>query len=160
MTPEWWATLQNELYSSKFGIIWQHNGGNYNNFYGVQYKSRIAVVANDEAGIVKIYQALSVESNKRPDWAYMECEEPFRQISDLLEYEWRDTEGIYYCTIRRNKIQPTATGFNLLGLMTGERMRSYAMKILFEFSANNIPLNLRFLNITFDLSKGHSNYQK
>jgi len=160
MTPEWWATLQNELYSSKFGILWQHNGSNYNNFYGVQYKSRIAVVANAEAGIVKIFQALSVESNKKPDWAYMECEEPFKQISDLLEYEWRDTEGIYYCTIRRNKIQPTATGFNLDGLMTGERMRSYAMKILFEFSANNIPLNLRFLNITFDISKGHSNYQK
>jgi hypothetical protein len=113
-----------------------------------------------EAGIVKLYQALSLEANKTPDWTYMMCESPFDQITDILDYEWKDLEGIRYAALKRNKKQPTATGFSLTSLLTGDRMRSYAMKILFEFSVNNIPLNLRFININFDISKGHSNYQK
>jgi hypothetical protein len=158
-TPEWWAKLQNDLYSSKNGIIWQHNQQGRNTFYGVQYKSRVCVVANAAASAIKVFQAISIEANRPPDWVYMMCSEPFPQISDLLSDEFRNTEGVYYCTIRRNKIRETATGVEYDNLLTGDRMRSFAMKILFEFSPNNLPLNIRFLNITFDASKGHSNYQ-
>lgn len=160
MTPEWWSTLQNQTYSCLNSIIWLHNQENYGQFYGTQYKSKIAVVANMEPSIIKVFDGLSVEANKIPDFTYMICDSPFEQLTDIMDFEWRLVESIYYVNIKRNKKQPTQSGFSIKSLLTGDRMRSSAMKILFEFSVNNIPLNLKFLNINFELSKGHLNYQK
>ncbi len=59
-TPEWYMTLQNELYSSKNGILWQHNQRNYCEFYGTQYKPSLSLVSNMAPSNVKVYNAISI----------------------------------------------------------------------------------------------------
>jgi len=159
-TPEWLATLQNELYSSKNGILWQHNQVNYCNFYGTQYKPSLAVISNSIPSAVKVFNALSVESNKTPIWAYFYALSPNQQATDIMEYEWQNLEGMLYAAIKRDKITPTAEGYTTTALLTGAPMRTYALKIYFEFSGGTVPLQLRFININFDISRGHSTFQR
>ncbi len=159
-TPEWLATLQNELYSSKNGILWQHNQVNYCNFYGTQYKPSLAVISNSLPSAVKVFNALSIEANKTPIWAYFYALSPNQQATDIMEYEWQNLEGMLYAAIKRDKITPTAEGYTTTALLTGAPMRTYALKIYFEFSGGSVPLQLRFININFDISRGHSTFQR
>jgi hypothetical protein len=159
-TPEWLATLQNELYSSKNGILWQHNQVNYCNFYGTQYKPSLAVISNSFPSAVKVFNALSVEANKTPIWVYMYALSPNQQATDLMDYEWQNLEGMLYAAIKRDKITPTAQGYTTTALLTGETIRTHALKIYFEFSGGIVPLQLRFININFDISRGHSTFQR
>jgi hypothetical protein len=155
--PEGFISLQNKLYSFKNGHLYQHNDTNsYNNFYGVQYKSRIMVVANQLPSSVKAYDNVALESNLVPTLTYFRSEQPYQQASDLVDFDWRNIEGIWYATMLRNKLVPNATGMTTDGLLTGEKMRTHALRVMFEFSNTTQPLQLRFVNIGFTLSKGHT----
>ena len=103
----------------------------------------------------KSYNIISVESNLVPLFTYFYNNYPYQQASDLVDYEFKELEGVFYSTIKRNKIQPTATGYVTNTLLTGEKMRNVAMFILLEFSIKNVSLGLKFVNIDFTLSKGH-----
>ena len=53
-------------------------------------------------------------------------------------------------------LQPTATGYTTTSLLTGEKMRTYALRTLIEFSlTNNVPLQLRYLTLEYNMSRGH-----
>lgn len=156
-TPEWFIAFQNKLYSFKTGLLYKHNElGNYCNFYGVQYKAKIMCISNMQPDTPKVYDSISVQSNMQPTFVYFYNNYPYQQSSDLVDYQFSDLEGIFYCTLRRNKLQPTAFGFTSDSLLTGEKMRNVAMFILLEFSVNNVPLELKFVDIGFILSKGHT----
>ena len=85
---------------------------------------------------------------------------PNQQATDIMDYEWRDLEGMLYANIKRDKLMPTASGYSIINILTGATIRTYALKIYFEFSGGSVPLQLRFLNINFDISRGHSTFQK
>lgn len=154
--PEYFVTLQDNLYSFVNGNLYLHNqSSNKCEFYGVQYSGKIMFVSNMIPNVPKSYNSISIEANKKPSLAYFLSDYPYQQISDLVDYEFRDLEGVHYATLKRNKLQPTSSGYTLTSLLTGERMRSAAMYILLEFSINNVPLELKFVNIDFTLSKGH-----
>jgi hypothetical protein len=155
--PEWFVSLSNKLYSLKDGNLYQHNQTNsYNNFYGTQYSSKIMVIANQLPTKPKTYNNVSVEGNKVPDFVYFYNNYPYIQTSDLIATDFRDLEGVFYATLFRNKIIPTNSGFTTDGLLTGEYMRNVAMKILFQFEAIDTPLELKYLNIGYTLSRGHT----
>jgi hypothetical protein len=42
------------------------------------------------------------------------------------------------------------------GLLTAEKMRSIALRILIEFNSTSVPLQLRFITIGYSLSLGHT----
>jgi len=154
--PEYFITLQDNLYSFVNGNLHLHNQSqNPCEFYGVQYNSKIMCVSNMIPQNPKSYNMISVESNLVPLLTYFYNNYPYQQASDLVDYEFKELEGVFYSTIKRNKIQPTATGYVTNTLLTGEKMRNVAMFILLEFSINNVPLGLKFVNIDFTLSKGH-----
>ena len=103
----------------------------------------------------KVYKNMAVEANMKPSFVYLYNDYPYQQASDLVDNDFRDKEGVFYADIKRNKLIPTATGFTTDGLLTGERMRNVAMFIMLEFIVSNIPLELKFLYIGFQPSKGH-----
>lgn len=155
------VTLQNNLYSFKNGLTYLHNQTNsYNNFFGVQCKSSVAVVSNLSANVPKVYNNIGVEANMIPTFVYFYNNFPYQQSSDLIADDFNDLEGIYYATIYRNKLVPTVDGFTTDGLLTGEKMRGVTMFILFQFEVNQTPLELKFLNIGLDVSLGHTNQLK
>lgn len=151
-------SLQNKLYSFKNGLTYLHNDLNsQNNFYGVQYTSKVMVVSNAEGEIVKSYNNIGVQSNICPLFVYMYNDYPQQQSSDLVDYNFRDMEGIWNAVIYRNKLIPTFDGYNTDGLLTGQKMRNTSMFIMFEFNVSATPLALRLITIGFDISKGNNN---
>lgn len=151
-------TIQNRLYSFKNGLTFLHNlTTSSNNFFGVQYTSKIMPVSNIAPKIPKLYNNLAVGANLKPLFVYMLNEYPILQSSDLVDNDFNDNEGNFTTTIKRNKLQPTVDGFTTDGLLTGEKMRNQAMFIMLEFDVTSEFLELNFLNIGVEISKGHTN---
>lgn len=154
---ETFITLQNKLYSFKQGNLYLHNQTTlFNQFYGVTYKSKIMFVSNMIPITPKVYNNIGIESNMCPTFTYLYNEYPYQQSSDLVDYDFKNLEGIFYAAIYRNKLIPTAVGYNTNGLLTGEKMRNVAMFLMLEFTVNATPLELKFVNIGFALSRGHN----
>jgi hypothetical protein len=153
-------SLNSKLYSFKYGQLYEHNQTtNYNEFYGVQYKSKIMFLANQEPQRPKSYNAISIEANDGtllPTFTYMRSENPYVQASDLVDYSYRLLEGVLYATIMRNKIRPTFDGYATDALLTGEKMRANVLRVMIEFAVTTNPLELRFVNIMYVQSLGHT----
>lgn len=152
---EGFVTLQNKLYSFAFGNMYQHNQlDSQNNFYGTQYTTKIMFPSNAAPQFPKQYDNIFSESNIVPKFVYFYSAYPIQQSSDLVDSSFRDYEGIWKAWILRNKLVPTAIGYNTDGLLTGERMRNTNLLIMIEFEPIATPLELRFITIGFSLSKG------
>ena len=157
--PEQFMCIVNKLYSFKDGNLWLHNQTNsFNNFYGQQYNSKIMVISNQVPQRPKAYNNVSVESNIKPIFTYFYNNYPVLQTSDLIDSDYKDLEGVFYAALYRNKIVPSANppGYTTDGLLTFEVLRNVAMKIMLEFNPTTSPTELKFLNIGYDLSRGHT----
>ncbi len=153
--PEGFTTIQNKLYGYKQGLLYLHNQTTgQNNFYGVQYTSKIMFVVNEIPNLPKVNENILVESNIVPIFVYFYNDYPIQQASDLVDYDFRELEGNFYATLRRNKLIPTATGFRTDGLLTGEKMRNTAMFVMAEFSPTTKPLSLNFIEVGYQKSLG------
>lgn len=156
-TPEGWITIQNKLFSFKFGQLYEHNNtDSYGNFYGTQYKSRLMGVCNQQPERIKVYNNISVEANMLPTLTYFMSLSPYTQVSNLQDFDWENKEGVLYSQIYRNVLTPTATGLQTNALVTGEKMRTYAYRFMVEFTVSTTPMELRFINFGYQLSLGHS----
>jgi len=163
-TPYRWSVenfvaIQNNLYSFKNGLTYLHNQSQigYNTFFGTNYKSKIAFVANIQPNVPKTYNNLGVQSNIKPDFVYIYNEYPYTQSTELYADIIGELEGVWYSTIRRNKLP---TGVINYGLNTGEKIRGVAVFVLMEFSVDTTPLELKFVNIGSEVSSGHNNQLK
>jgi hypothetical protein len=156
-TPEGWVTLENKLYSFKYGQLYLHNStDSYCNFYDVQYASRVMGVCNQEPERIKVYDNACLEANMLPSLTYFMCLSPYMQVSNLRDFDYDIKEGVYYSQIYRNVLTPTATGLQPNGLVTGEKLRTYAFRFMLEFAVTTFPVELRFVNFGYQLSLGHS----
>jgi len=154
--PEYFATLWNKTYAFKNGHLYLMNQTeNYNELFGVQYSSKIMVVSNQMPTKPKMYNNTTSESNLVPSFVYMYNNYPIQQSSDLVDEDFRDYEGNFYATIKRNKLVSTATGYTTDGLMTGAKMRNVAMWIMFEWRVTTVPLELKFIDIGYSISTGN-----
>jgi hypothetical protein len=155
-TTEYFCTIQNRLFSFRNGHLYEHNQTtSQNNFYGVQYTSKIMATSNMFPQVPKVYDNILSESNISPIFVYLYNQYPYQQSSDLLDSDFSDVEGLWYASILRNKLVPTSDGFNTDGLLTGEVMRNVNMMFMVEYSPTTKPLQLRFIQISFATSRGH-----
>lgn len=155
-TTEYFCTSQNRLFSFKNGHLYEHNQTtSQNNFYGVQYTSKIMGTSNMLPQVPKVYDNFLSESNLVPKFVYFYNDYPYQQSSDLVDYDFSQVEGLWYASILRNKLMPTATGFDTDRLLTGEVMRNVNMMFLAEYSPTTQPLQLRFIQLSFAISRGH-----
>ena len=125
------------------------------NFYGVQYKSRIMIVSNDTPATPKVYNHLGIVANLTPSLTYFRSEFPYVQGSDLLANEYDDREGVLYAFIFNDKLTLRAVPGYSNGLISGEKMRTSALRILFEFDTLTTALSFKFVNLFYAISKGH-----
>lgn len=156
--PEGFATIQNQLYSFNQGQVWMHN--QYDNqckIYNTQYQPSVMCISNTAPTKPKVYHNTAIESNLCPTFMYFYNDYPIQQASDLVDFSFRNVEGNYCANILRNKLVPTAIGYNTNGLLTAEPMRNVAMFIWTQWtvSGSNV-LELKFLNIGFIPSLGNT----
>lgn len=154
---EGFVTLGSNLYSFKYGQVFIHNQPNSNQFYDdiQRYKPKIMAVFNKEGTIPKVYNAVKIEGNLVPSLVYFRSESPYIQASDLVDFDFTNYEGMLYATLYRNKLIPTAIGYDTGGLLTAEKVRTNALRVMFEFTLINEPLQLRYVTMEYILSKGH-----
>lgn len=166
-TPEGMTVIQNKVFGFKNGNLYQHNSIiDYSlNIYGTVYKARIMFVANQIPNKPKVYENASVEGNLKPSLMYFRTEPSLaeydqfdlhEQASDLLDFQFEVKEGQLYSMIFRNKLVPTAEGMTFDGLLTAEKVRALALKILIEFEPTSVPLDLRYVTLGYQPSKGHT----
>lgn len=157
VVPENWISIQNKVFSFKFGQLYEHNSTeSYGTLYGLTANARVMFVSNQIPNHPKIYNNISIDANRSPIFTYFMTEDPYTQTSDLADFDYRNLEGIWYSIIYRNKIQPTATGYTTDALLTGEKMRGKVFKIYLEFSNLNTPLELKFVEVGYTVSSGHT----
>lgn len=155
--PEYFAAVENKLYSFKDGTPWLHNAITQNQFYAADYTSDIMFTSNILPQIPKVYDNFVSESNIVPNFVYFYNKYPYLQTSDLNSISFKSVEGIWYANILRNKIVPTGSGtFTTDGLLTQEVMRNNNMYVWVRFQPSGTPLQLNLLQLGMSISKGHT----
>jgi len=163
--PEGFVTLQNNVYAFKDGNIYLCNQTSSTvNLFGSQKKARIMFLSNQQPTRPKVYRDIAIEANMKPSLTYFRTEptlqglvygDLWEQASDLVDFDYRVLEGQLYSSIYRNKLVPTQSGMTTDGLLTGENIRALALKVMLEFSPTTTPLQLKFVQLGFQTSRGH-----
>lgn len=155
-TPEGYTTIENKLFLYKNGQLYEGNDESiFGYFFAVLYKSRIMFISNQVPSRPKVYNNMSLEVNMLPTLTYLLSEQPFTQATNLQDFDWENKEGVLYSQVYRNILTPSATGLVPNALVVGEKMRTYALRIMLEFTVTNQPVELRFVNIGYSMSLGH-----
>jgi hypothetical protein len=154
-SSEGFVVAQNRTFSFKNGFLYEHNQVGSQSFYGTPFKARIAFYGNLAGGIPKVLHNLAVEANLCPSWAYVRSEQPEQQATDLMDYEWSEKEGVWKANVKRDKLLPTATGMTTTSILSGERMRAVAFRILLQWTLSGTQLRLRGVTLGEELSRGH-----
>lgn len=105
--PEEMVSLNGRFFSFKDGQLYLHNDDsvNRNNFYGVDYPSKLAFMVNESPSIVKEMKALKLEGNASWDTlirAYISDKEDFIE-SSIAGVEFIQEEGMWYAYTRKNE---------------------------------------------------------
>jgi hypothetical protein len=136
----------------KSGKLYQHNvSGSYNNFYGTQYRSKIALVCNKD-NTVKEFQTVAVEGSQ-PEWSHFRTEEPFEQSSDLIASDFENKEGVYYSPVYRDRLTPNASSFTQAQI-SGDEMRTKALRCMVQWNSNQL-IYFRTISFGYNQSTGH-----
>jgi len=96
--PDWMIGMNNYFYTFKGGNIWRHNTNETrNNFYGVQYNSRIVSVINDRPLENKLFKTINIEGDDTWD-ATLQTD---IQTTGFINAEWFEKkEGAYFSFFR------------------------------------------------------------
>lgn len=96
--PEWMIGMNSNFYTFKGGNMWKHyNNNTRNNYYGVQYTSKITPVFNDNPTENKMFKTISLESNAA--WKTTVTTDQSSGFMEASYYQLK--EGDYYAYIRR-----------------------------------------------------------
>lgn len=175
--PENMHKVGTQFVSFKSGELWKHNvSDTRNNFYGVQYKSRIVSLSKQMPSAVKAFSTLAIEGDNPPSFSHFRTEgkymdrtstgeiptsptySEFLQSSDLSDSDFRQYEGVYYAGILRNRLEPSPSAYvsNTYNenMIKGEKLINQFMLFTLEFD-NTSKLKVRFADIAFNIQRGH-----
>ena len=117
--PEFMVGMNNQFFSFKGGDLYIHHSDDVprNNFYGVQHKSKISAISNENPSEVKALQALKLEGNQ--PWealikSYISNIDDFKQTT-IKAVEFVRKEGMWYAYARRNEL-PEYTSKSTYGI--------------------------------------------
>jgi hypothetical protein len=113
-------------------------------------------ICNQQPERPKVYDNISIEANMLPTLAYFMSLAPYTQVSNLQDFDYESREGVLYSQIYRNVLTPSATGLQTNALVTGEKMRTYAFRVMLEFTVSSFPVELRFVTLGYQISLGHT----
>lgn len=120
--PDWMQRLNNRFFTVKDGNLYLHNDENSsvrNNFYGVQYPTKVKVIVNEFPSEIKFAKTIMLESNKAFDVnikSYINDETVFITETNLNAEDFLDKEGLQHAYFRRNEITTDYTAKNAYGL--------------------------------------------
>jgi len=155
---EWYQKINTQMVSFVSGQLWLHRSNSlYNNFYGVQYKSKLKMICNQEPDITKILQI--VEQKSTSQWDCTDISTPEGQSSELLglfdiaapntyPQDFRKYDNTTYVgSVMRDKNTPNLQASDY-PLLNGDVIRSDIFSILLE-NSKTTKHNLYFVNLMY-----------
>jgi hypothetical protein len=101
--PDYMGTNGINILSFKNGALYTHNTNSLNNnFYGVQYTSKLNFYCNVAPSNIKVYKAISLESLDAWETTIetpITVENPVGQTTALVSSNYQQKEGFYYSDI-------------------------------------------------------------
>ncbi len=148
--PDFLCSNGINIVSIKDGQFYTHNTNVIqNNFYGVQYTSQIWSVLNDNPSNVKVFEAVSEESNGV--WEVYEITTPNGQLSNLIEDDFQMKENNQYAALWMDENTPNVVN----PLIEGDVMRDRTFLCKFRYNGTNY--NRMFaLNYIYVISNLHN----
>lgn len=157
--PDCMEYFGDKLFGFKSGVLYLHNENNtsFNTFYGVQYPQRLCfTLQGNHLSLIKDVFGIALESNgKKPNYTVLYADYPNEQITDLIADNYTDKEGVQYAMVLRDRLSPNITGSAELKMLLGEWIKSATPFIMIEFTEYTSQLIINFINIEFEISKGH-----
>lgn len=156
--PEWYQKVNTHLVSFINGQTWLHRSNTLsNNYYGVQYKSKLRMICNKEPDITKILQI--VEQKSTSQWDCTEITTPEGQNSELLglfdiaapnnyPQDFRKYDNTTYVgPVLRDKNTPNFQTSDY-PLLKGDIIRSDIFSVKME-NSKTTKENLYFVNLMY-----------
>ena len=159
-SPDMGFSLFRNLYTLKDGQLYIHqqNSPNRNNFYGIQYKSIINFVSNQQPTIVKAFNSISYQANELLVTGDDGITTSLGQISELIEEDFLrtiladattsinvyDQEGIFQAAFLRDKN---------IDLINGDALKGNYITIQLMTTNNNV---LKIFSIDTNYSVSHN----
>ena len=120
--PEWMIGMNQYFYTFSGGNLYRHNTNNTrNNYYGVQYTSKITSVFNEMPIQNKLFKTINLESDD--SWAVTLNSDI--QTTGYIDKDWFEKkEGSFYAFVRNSGTSPAASteyvlrSVNGIGLLT------------------------------------------
>jgi hypothetical protein len=150
--PEQYINVGTNLITFKNGMAYKHDAGDINKFYNKYHPSIICANHNEPQDIVKTYTHVSVEGTVAPTYFHLRTESPFVQSSDTYKSEFIRKEGVYNAPIKRDRLTPSNSGYEL-NLLKGDLMRGQIAKLHLEFGETN-KIKLNKFDLGYNISKG------
>jgi hypothetical protein len=135
--PEWMERLGTNFYTFKNGELYIHDENeSRTNFYGVSHGCSITYSSNKNPSDVKLFKAISLETNSNNWYANLESEQESGVIGNSSNSLFKDKEGFKYAYIRRSS--SNNLDFNKLSILGIGELQSVPGTNQYEFT-NRIP---------------------
>jgi hypothetical protein len=160
--PDCQEFVGNKLYAWKNGALYlmneiDPNNESYNTIFGITYPQRFCLSSNAQnPSMVKDVADIAVEGNDKPNYSVCYTDYPNEQITDLTEDNYTDNEGIQNATWLKDRLSPQVTGSAEMKMYMGDNIKAVAPKVMVEFQIYNSKFTLSFIDIGFNISRGHS----
>lgn len=133
---EYYSAIIDRMVSFKDGGCWLHGGTGhlYNNFYGVQYPSRVKFVSNNAPRAVKNWWNLSIQADNQ--WyasdiiAPASYSYPSGMRSEIPPYQFSIEEGIWKGDFLRDKTDPDPSFNSIADPVEREITKLYEGRVL------------------------------
>lgn len=136
-SPDTMAVLNNKLYTMKGNNPWCHDvDAGICSFYGDEFPGLIMLNINGgNFDQIKAWNTIAVLGNMAPSFVQAESFTPYRQRTTLYFDEFRDIEGKFYTSFRRNQIHDILSEED--ALFEGEKMRGQNLYVLLQYDGIN-----------------------
>ena len=131
--------LHNRFFSFRLGQMYRHNvNETRNNFYGEQYNSTFTIVSRANPSDVKVYDAMSLESNS--SWSAV-VSNTEQTTGTMASTEFEEREGMYYRQIEKDA---TANSTNNTShkVVLGQVASVDGSTITFTSKISNLPFGI------------------
>lgn len=132
--PDYMCGAGMNILSFKAGALYTHNTNTtQNNFYGVQYDSRIHSIMNDNPSNVKVLQAISEECDSV--WYVSKVINPMGQESNIISADFEEKEGNQYAPFLRDLNTPNLAAGTALFEGDPLRDRVFEVQLIYDGTA-------------------------
>jgi hypothetical protein len=158
-TPDCMEYLGNKLFGFKNGELWLFNESesSFNTIFGTQYPQRIVFPCNQSISVIKDVFDTAIEGNQIPNYSVLYTDYPEEQITDLVEGDYTNKEGVQYARWFRDRLSPTVAGTAVEKMVKGDVMKSAIPLVMLEFQVYDEELIINFINLGYAVSAGHAN---